>query len=78
MDDFGTPDQIEQLMAEKGVIGAPIARLGAKRKGDFKNTIKQSFNFSPVPQSADPSIPGSERAARDAARAPYVSPTAAR
>ena len=75
MDDFGTPDEIEQLMAEKGVFGAH-RELRAKRKGDFKNTVKQSFNVSPVPQIADPSIPGSERAARDAARAPYVSPTA--
>ena len=62
-------------MADKGVIGAH-RELRAKRKGDFKNTVKQSFNVSPVPESADPSIPGSERAARDAARAPYVSPTA--
>lgn len=75
MEDFGTPDQIEQMMADKGVIGAH-RELRAKRKGDFKNTVKQSFNVSPVPQIADPSIPGSERAARDAARAPYVSPTA--
>ena len=59
----------------EGRIGAH-RELRAKRKGDFKNTVKQSFNVSPVPQSADPSIPGSERAARDAARAPYVSPTA--
>ena len=62
--------------AGRYVYGPGMADAGAPRMEDFKNTVKRSFNVSPVPQSADPSIPGSERAARDAARAPYVSPTA--
>ncbi len=80
MDDFGTPDEIERMFAEKGVLAA-TAELRAKRKGDFKNAVKQSFNVSAVPQIADPgqrtSVSGQERAARDAALAPYVSPSAA-
>ncbi len=80
MDDFGTPDELERLFAEKGVLAA-TAELRAKRKGEFKNAVKQSFNVSPVPQISDPAqrtfVSGQERAARDAALAPYVSPTAA-
>jgi hypothetical protein len=80
MDDFGTPDQIEHMMADKGVIGAH-RELRAKRKGEFKNAVKQSFNVNPVPQIGDPAqrscVAGQERAARDAARTPYVSPAAA-
>ena len=53
MDDFGTPDEIERLFAEKGVLAA-TAELRAKRKGEFKNAVKQSFNVSPVPQISDP------------------------
>ena len=66
MDDFGTPDEIERMFAEKGVLAA-TAELRAKRKGDFKNAVKQSFNVSAGPadrRSVDSPAPNARRATR--------------
>src|SRR5262245_50069595 len=62
--------------AGRYLYGPAMGEETAPRVADLKNAVRQSFNVSPVRQTGDPSTPGAERAARDAARAPYVSPTA--
>jgi hypothetical protein len=79
MDDIGSPDEINAQIAEKGAW-AVVQEMRAKQKGEFKTALKQSFNISDVKQEKDPGarvrIASDERAARDAARAPYNAPEA--
>ena len=80
MDDVPSPDEINALAAEKGAW-AVVQEMRARQKGEFKTALKQSFNVAPVKQEDDPAervrIASEERAARDAARAPYNAPAPA-
>ena len=77
LNDVASPDEMNAQIAEKGAW-AVVQEMRAQNKGEFKTAVKQSFNISPVEQEKDPAerqrIAAEERAARDAARAPYNAP----
>lgn len=80
MDQMGSSDALTARIAEVGVWQAQ-KELRAKRTGEFRTGLRQTFNRDEVEQETDPAarerIAGEERAARAAARAPYRSPDAA-
>jgi len=77
--DAPSPEEIQARMMTQGVLPT-IGELRASRKGEFKQGVRQSFGIQEVKQAKDPAeraeIAARERAARDAARAPYRSPQA--
>ena len=76
--DFGSPDDLEALIAQDGVLDV-VAQLRAQRKGEFTQALRQTFNRDEVEQVEDPAerarIAAEQRAARDAARRPFVAPS---
>jgi hypothetical protein len=74
MTDYGSPAEIEARIAEEGVMSV-VRSMRAQRKGELRQALRQTFNRDEVPQERDPAererIARAERAARDAARAPY-------
>ncbi|MBI5104852.1 MAG: hypothetical protein HZB46_07685, partial [Solirubrobacterales bacterium] len=78
--ELGSPAEIEAQIAEQGVLGA-VAAMRAKRKGEFRQALRQTFGIPEVAEVEDPEerrrIAAEERAARDAARAPYRAPAPA-
>jgi hypothetical protein len=80
MSEFGSPEDLSARAAEVGVWELQ-KELRAKRKGEFRTVLRQSFNMDEVEQEEDPvqrdRIAGEERAARAAARAPFRAPAAA-
>lgn len=80
MDLMGDPDEVEAKLQADGVF-AFRRELKEKRKGEFKEGLRQSFGVQEVKQIKDPAeraqVAGAERAARDAARAPYLAPVRA-
>lgn len=72
--DFGSPQDIDRQIAEKGAMGA-VQEMRAKRKGEFRQGLRQSFGIHEIAQIEDPArraqVAADERAAREAARQPY-------
>ena len=70
----GRPTDLEAQAAAEGVMSV-VRDMRAKNKGQFKAGLRQSFGINEVDQIDDPArraeVAASERAARDAARAPY-------
>lgn len=77
---LGSPDEFSARVAEVGVWQAQ-KEMRAKRNGEFRAGVRQSFNREEVEQEDDPvareRIAGAQRAARAAARAPYRAADAA-
>ena len=77
MGEIGSPDEINAAIAQKGVF-AVVEEMRAKQKGEFKTALRQTFNIPEVEPEKDPAkrarVAADERAARDAARAPYNAP----
>jgi hypothetical protein len=73
--DISSPVELQARIAEHGALDV-VSELRAQRTGEFKQALRQTFNRDEVPQEKDPGerarIAASERAARDAARAPYT------
>jgi hypothetical protein len=75
MGDVGSPAEIEALVQEQGVFAA-AKQLRAAQHGDLGAGARQALNRPAVAQLSDPAerarVAASERAGRDAARAPFV------
>lgn len=74
IDLMGDPDEIEAKIQRDGAM-AFVRETRQARKGEFKEGLRQSFGISEVKELKDPAerarVAAEQRAARDAARAPY-------
>ena len=74
LESAGSPEDLEAKAAAEGIMSV-VRDQRAKNKGQFKTGVRQSFGINEVDQIDDPAlraeVAASERAARDAARAPY-------
>lgn len=74
IDLMGDPDAIEAKIQQDGVM-AFVRETRQARKGEFKEGLRQSFGIREVKELKDPAerarVAAEQRAARDAARAPY-------
>lgn len=77
MDLMGDPDEVEAKLRADGAF-AFRRELKKARKGEFKEGLRQTFGINEVKELKDPAERAAraaeERAARDAARAPYLAP----
>lgn len=74
IDLMGDPDEIEAMIQRDGAM-AFVRETRQARKGEFKEGLRQSFGIREVKEIKDPAerarVAAEQRAARDAARAPY-------
>jgi hypothetical protein len=74
LEDVGSPDEIDARVGEVGAL-AVVQQMRAVNKGQFKMGLRQALGRHEVDQIDDPvrreQVAAEERAARDAARAPY-------
>jgi hypothetical protein len=77
MDEDVTPESVQRMAEEQG-LRAVLRQQRERNKGELTSALKQTFNVKEVTEEKDPvrraEIAREERAARDAARAPYVAP----
>ena len=80
LEEVGSPDEVEARATEQGVM-AVVQEMRAANEGQFKMGLRQALGRHEVDQIDDPvrreEVAAEERAARDAARAPYRAPDAA-
>lgn len=80
MDLMGDPEEIERKIQQDGVFGY-VKEQRQARKGELMEGVRQTFGIQEVKQLKDPAerarVNAEERAARDAARAPYRAPAPA-
>ena len=80
LEEVGTPDEVEAHAAAEGVL-ATVQRMRAVNDGQFKMGLRQALGRHEVDQIEDPArraeVAAEQRAARDAARAPFRAPEVA-
>jgi hypothetical protein len=79
VNDVATPAELEAMLRTEGTF-ATVRAMRASRRGELEQGLRQSFGIQEVKQISDPreriEVAAAERAARDAARAPYRAPQA--